>query len=839
MASSLSSLALDRLCRTYCQRFVPTNVFPLPSLAQEILLDDSRRVDLPASVASALIEELARRGKLTANLLDFLVTPERFALSSLCLNYVRSVNEPKFVDSVSKLETLAKIDVSFSSCVLTLPRPLLKLISGSCTKTLTFFAANHVGVNVGFDVLPLFVNLKHLDVGFTMISYPVLRELISALVNLEYLDVSGNDLSWYEVFSLSPLARLNHLGMSSLPFLRKREQTSVYRRAFQVKWITQYFRAQPLLTSLDLSLVKFISSRSKAAIDKAVNAILLSTPSLTRLEISVPTLTKTATLLQKARKLDSLLYLGHFGENDIDAVPPVLKASAQLKLNVAKASYSSKDAHFDCMFRDDLVLKSDEAFSVATERFVPQKTITFSSDDILWRFYYSGRPPFNSMVLTAFRRLQFDSTIQTSLAAKLLYWNQSIMFGPPDDDDSTRENARIWDQLVELIFQFASSSEANSLFRTAIIEFSVDLVDFVISRPPLFDLVFGFTLKEIDENDDGYAILSKFLLELPFEERQRQALDGKLLEKLCTKLASMNSSVREDLEDEDDDYDFVSWYERPCSELLSSLKLLCRGLPDVLTAFVSTPGAVDELASAVLIWAEYHVDDDDYDGESEYECEPDNDLKNDEGVFTGAMALLAYAAETAELRSLVLTPKVAEMLRTVVRKDSRFSCLMAYLAGLFFVDDTLRLPRGSGNKKALAKRIFDPILSLADDWQRNKCFCPRVFHYHWALPFLHQMANCERYPQVSAYGLWRLYLLGDRTTNVGYEYKLSFGEKGMCVPCLVKDSLYPDAVRRVDCLSRKYPYLLDCLHFAASMYVGHSEDAHDWSDTSSESLSHN
>ena len=200
---------------------------------------------------------ISLRGKLTSRLLSILVDPRRATLSVLPLRHLRSIDEASFLDGLRRQKNLAKIDISFSPCLLTFPRPFVELLPVCCQATVTHFSANHVrDVDFGLPLLRDFTHLTHLDVSFTSSPFNVISGVIKNFRHLEYVDVSGNDFSWYQVFSLSLGPELEHLGMASLRFVHEDERSHVFERPnsnFDTKWISRFFSSDRRLASLDIT----------------------------------------------------------------------------------------------------------------------------------------------------------------------------------------------------------------------------------------------------------------------------------------------------------------------------------------------------------------------------------------------------------------------------------------------------------------------------------------------------------------------------------------------------------------------------------------------------------
>ena len=66
--------------------------------------------------------------------------------------------------------------------------------------SLTYFAANHVKGDIGWNALEYFLNLRYLDLSFTDLTIKHFRAAMTSLRLLEHLNLSGTSLTWYEVF---------------------------------------------------------------------------------------------------------------------------------------------------------------------------------------------------------------------------------------------------------------------------------------------------------------------------------------------------------------------------------------------------------------------------------------------------------------------------------------------------------------------------------------------------------------------------------------------------------------------------------------------------------------
>ena len=255
MAQRLSELCRDILCQTDCSlsNLDELLLFPLPSTVEKILLSSPKK--LPFEMADQLVEDLAKRGKLSSRILHILMESTLTRLNLTCLRSIG--DEPTFLSQLANQEHVVDVDLSFSPCFGELSIPFLRSLSQTCHNTLMYFSASSVRGDVGFEYLRHFSRLRHLDVSFTSTSFDVIRELSESLNELTHLDVSGTDLSWPAVFDFaSNVTHLKHLGMNNLVFLTDDEQRTLFQPVFRLDWVKSFFEGVPTLTSLDVSSVK-------------------------------------------------------------------------------------------------------------------------------------------------------------------------------------------------------------------------------------------------------------------------------------------------------------------------------------------------------------------------------------------------------------------------------------------------------------------------------------------------------------------------------------------------------------------------------------------------------
>ena len=110
MAQRLSELCRDLLCQTDYSFSNPEKLLlvPLPSTAEKILLSSPRK--LPFEMADQLVEDLAKRGKLTSRILRILMESTLTRLNLTCL---RSIDdEPTFLSQLANQYHVVDVDLS-------------------------------------------------------------------------------------------------------------------------------------------------------------------------------------------------------------------------------------------------------------------------------------------------------------------------------------------------------------------------------------------------------------------------------------------------------------------------------------------------------------------------------------------------------------------------------------------------------------------------------------------------------------------------------------------------------------------------------------------------------
>ena len=127
---------------------------------------------LPFTMADQMIDDLARRGKLTSKVL---MIPMQSRVTRLKLTCLQSLDDDKstFIFLLANQRHVVDIDLSFSPCFGQMPFPFVRTLSESCKDTLVSFSASYVRGDVGFECLRGFSLLRHLDISFTSVSFEI------------------------------------------------------------------------------------------------------------------------------------------------------------------------------------------------------------------------------------------------------------------------------------------------------------------------------------------------------------------------------------------------------------------------------------------------------------------------------------------------------------------------------------------------------------------------------------------------------------------------------------------------------------------------------------------
>eukprot|EP00118_Oscarella_pearsei_P007977 m.40129 g.40129 ORF g.40129 m.40129 type:complete len:837 (+) comp32907_c0_seq3:749-3259(+) len=784
--STLYDLSVDCLCRTNYVHPVSLVAFPtlpLPSMAEEILVNRAFPNVLPRPVADGLIEGLAKRGKLTASLLDVLLDPKRVRLSNLPLHGLRTVNGNDLVNGLRKQTNLCSLDVSFSPCFVGLDPPLLNAVSEKCKESLTFFAANHVTGDFGFPILSRFLNLRHVDVSFTSVSFEECRDVFPALVQLEHLNVSGTCLSWHQLFqAATDLVKLKHLGMGSLTFLHDSEFESLLTPNFTTDWISGFFVKRPHLSYLDISYANYNYRRSSSiatsAFADAFHAVLVSMPSLTCLETTALSLSEVAEELQATGRLSQLKFLGYFGYIG-GSIPPELTSRDNLQMALRSECPGSQ---LEFCFREEYTQKDHESFRDAT----------------LYAQSFAGRPsgfvsrgliPFTSILLSGLRLRSAEFQWSLTRALGVVLRHASDYFEPKKEDAYM---CKFWEQMLEFCLQAGldQTVEVDNNFLFCIYSLLTKYPKFLTERRALLYLSLAFISEKAGQSEEGSEALFSLLPFLQDKQRERLALEGGLLQKLCQRLVVLqgeSETVLDDLDtpDTESTTDWDSYRDR-CSDrsgpvinggrqLFKAFGKLISGLPAALKYLAESTTAIEGMAKMALYGAD--------------ECNHGRD--SDADLYVGAMEVLASVAECQVTRTCLVLPEVIEA--TVAILGFSFGSILmlsSYLSCLLLVCEDVAWPKKCASKQKVITEVIGGMLQEIAQTSKRGGSIPPSIHHSTLLPVL-EMAKCQRFPEVAVFGLWRLtFLCGDQFNPSEYG--------GLCPICLVKKEIGIDEIKKLE-----------------------------------------
>ena len=788
--STLSDWAIQSLCETF---FVPRlsslgdiPAFPLPSVAEILLGDPSSSalssVCLPSPIANRIIDGLARRGKLTANVLDILLDRNRFRLTALLL-YCIDIDPEAVVEKIAKSIDVTSIDISFSPCWADLSTPFLKIVKGNCKESLTSFGARHVVGEIGLLELPHFSNLRHLDIGFTSVSREDLRTFVSSLPLLAHLCISGIPVSLFEVFSMADCLTcvgLKHLGLNSLKFVSVKESdvTAVlpeFTAALSSK-ISAFFSKLCCLESLDLSYVYWDSDigSEQARVKHALYTILTHSPSITHLDSSgTLSLACVCDVLIATNRSAQLKFLEDFIASEYG-----YKTAEELGVENCRiaAGRNVND------YRSKHALRNYESFSDAVTK----------SDFIMWCRDEVIPAQLSSMIYAGLLRMKsgrdFDFKVQkvvTKFFNDLLL--RQIFKAKYDEPLVLSHHSRT---LLELAFQlflyprsfprFQNCSEyslfdSEKSFRRGLLLNFLYLSPFICSHPLLLHLAVAAISSLPDDDYSKINFLGKLFEELPATSRQHLAIEKSCLPTLCVKLS-----------------DLVNFYDdiermrlKPKSLRLPmfvpksyttvrALSSLCYGLPNLYHFFVNVPDALDNLAEVALRSSYYYIHRD----------------SSADNLYWVAIEYLSYIAEIPLLAHAVCSRKVikaiVEAASSSPTERMRFASL--YLAGLLIVNDELDSiwPDDVEAKDALVAKLFESSDNI--EGFRERTTTKRCYLYTTLIPLV-KVCNCSEFPAVSAFGLNHLAYFCS-----SFNAKKYYAETGLCPLCLMRKEVGADVV---------------------------------------------
>ena len=765
---TLSDWAVQSLCETFFVPHLPLlgdmPASPLPSVAEILLGDPTCSVRLPSPIANRIIDGLARRGKLTAGVLDILLDRNRIRLTAMPL-YCIDVDPNAFVDKIAELVNVTSIDISFSPCWADLPTPFLKIVEDKCMTSLTSFCARHVIGEIGLVELPHFSNLRHLDIGFTSVSLEELRIFVSSLPLLEHLCISGIPVSLSEVFSTADClacVRLKHLGLNSLNFVPVMESEFTATLSSN---ISAFFSKLGLLSSVDLSYISWRSGgKSDASVKQALYEILLTSSSLTHLECSgTLTLDCVCDVLRATNRFSQLKFLEKmdFHSNGYDIGAENCQISTGCNVN----DYCSKHA-----------LRNYAAFS---------RVVSLYDHRILRRCGEAIPAPVSSMLYAGLLRMQTEKDFKIAEVIARFF---AGLFREMDWDIERNKKPLVLGHhacgLLEYFFRKFSDCVMSddgtrdvNCFVEALASSVFHFSPFICSQPLLLHLaVEVISNLPDDEWYSKYNTLRRFFEKVPAIVRQHLAKNKSQLTKLCVHLSDVLDSYSE-VERLRYKEIYLCDFLVGVSTIVRALCSLCYGLPSLFRDFVKVPEAVDNLAEVALRGSYFYFH-----------------AGRGKSSYCVAVEFLSYIAEIRDLAHTVCLRKV---IRAIVDAAScsppteRMRIASSYLAALLIVNDDLDSiwPNDVESKDALVAKVFGKSDYTRGFFERTTKAELNCYYYTTLVPLVN-VCNCSEFLAVSAFGLNHLayFCCSD------FHAQNYFAETGLCPLCLLRKEIGADAV---------------------------------------------
>ncbi|XP_065835597.1 uncharacterized protein [Oscarella lobularis] len=780
---TLSDWAVQSLCETF---FVPhlsslgdIPASPLPSLAEILLGDPTFSIRLPSPIANRIIDGLARRGKLTAGVLDILLDRNRIRLTALPL-YCIDVDPNAFVDKIAELVNVTSIDISFSPCWADLSTPFLKIVEDKCMTSLTSFSARHVIGEIGLVELPHFSNLRHLDIGFTSVSLEELRIFVSSLPLLEHLCISGIPVSLLEVFSTADClacVRLKHLGLNSLYVVPVTESKLTATLSSN---ISAFFSKLGLLSSLDLSYVSWrCDGKSAASVKQALYDILTSSSSLTHLECSdTLSMDCVCDVLRATNRFSQLKFLEKMDEynNKYDLGAETCQISTGENVH----DYCSKHA-----------LRNYAAFS---------DVVTLYDHRILRRSYEVIPSPVSSMLYAGLLRMQTEKDSKTakviakffnSLFSRMELDSQMEWYSIKDKKPLVLGhhacglleyffrkflNPKIFPLLREFSDRAAFHGTRDMIcFVQALVSSVYRFSPFICSQPLLLHLAVAFISDLPDDSYSKYSTLRRLFEKVPAIVRQHLAGNKGNLSKLCVRLSyfiNCYPDVEIMLRDQ-----YLSDFLIGASTIVRALCSLCYGLPSLFRDFVEVPEAVDNLAEVAQRGSYFYFH-----------------AGRGKSSYCVAVEFLSYIAEIRDLAHTVCLRKVIKAIVDAAScspPTERMRIASSYLAALLIVNDDLDSiwPNDVESKDALVAKVFGNSDYERGFFERTTKAELNCYYYTTLVPLVN-VCNCSEFPAVSAFGLNHLaYFCCSYFHAHNY-----FAETGLCPLCLLRKEVGADVV---------------------------------------------
>ena len=775
---SLSDLSVACLCRTspLSANLDIANALPdlLPSVAEVILANSA--IVLPYTISNELIEGLARRAKLTANMLDILLG-KRCRLNTLPLTSIVSVHKETIVENLREQKYVKSIDISLSPCLGDLPVPLLEILAGTPTRdSLVHFAANRAKGAIGLHVLPQFANLKHLDVSLTDLSKTHLRAAVASLRHLKHLDLSGTEVTWYDVFATADIFASDQLKYLSLQSLEIISATDWRAGRGDLSMVRRFFGKQQSLSTLDLSYARKTGFLYDLSLGTACDLrfyltcrhILRCTSSLTYIDVSENcALSDITNLLLETDRLDQLRFLGYVRSDGWGDDPMhTLKSRPHLKMTLP--SWDPDASCCEQQFHPSHVFKSTLYFFDAMVSLSPAMKTSYDA------FIASGLVPLMQTLCTASRRLLTDKSIASvlsSLFCGLSKWD--CLF--PRANSFFMNDA--WEQILENATVFSLRQEnlkidtigdsvifANSLFRL-VNKFS----SFVVERPTLLSLTLAFSLKWNTLLACKWSVLTHLFSAISQSKRKEIALKSGISSQIMSHSSDwIKKSVevtanKKETDKEPKDYYYKGVQKlvfKGSTSLLKAFAVLYTGLRDVLIAFDGVFPVENAVAMAEMAFESFSLHED----------------ERSSSLYIAALEALAAIAECPTLAPKLFSKRVLDAVFAAVPRQKSMHVAYSYLACLCLVHDD---SASSWPSDCVARGRVAASLASGD------LIGVELAYRHATVVPLLKMAQSKEFASVASFGLQRLYSF----CSNHFDANAYYGRYRLCPICLIRKEI--------------------------------------------------
>ena len=595
--------------------------------------------------------------------------------------------------------------------------------------------------DVGFEVLPEFLNLRHLDLSFTDLEKDCFRTVMTSLCHLQHLNLSGTSITWYEVFSTADVFAsdgLKELFMHSLVIM----SASDWEAGKSCETTVEDFfgKVQRLLT-LDVSYALVIGDRIAMDDDDdstcdqrfhvTLSRILRCVSSLTHLDVSNNCgWDVLEDLLVRTNRLDKLRFLGNILSDDIfSKLPETLSSRPSLKLAIS--SGIPDVLSFEYQFHQNQSLKNGRYFYYANPESIGRLMETEYD-----RFVTNGLVPLTTMLCTAARRCLTDvDFFEDSSIASLLSFSIPALLCT---DCPFMKDAL--EQMLQNVLLFTLRHKTNRRTdyddtKSIMMSLLAKLSTFVYERPVLLNLALQYSLfvcaPAEAETSDKWDFLTPALLALPPTKWNQMA--SKIGPQLMSNLTSIGDEICDVTFFEKSIKDWVKDLVKGATSLLNAFVILFCGMSS--TDFLCALGGClwyEVMADfAMLAFDLFLIQKD----------EPQSKL------YVASMEALAVIAEYPDLAPALLSKRFIYNILSPVPSEKSMYIAHSYLVCLLLVNgQSAKCFRSNSRaKQRLASDIF-----IGDHFDVE-------FTYRQAtLSPLLKIARSGEFVSVAAFGLQRL-----------------------------------------------------------------------------------